>query len=92
MDTSLITPNKLAHDALPQAPVIHNGQEQGRQLRYRMVQACQADEVRGGPWGGLQVDGNKVTWEKWHIRTSFNYREGLVLHDVGCATLNSHPP
>ena len=27
-----------------------------------------------------------VTWEKWHIRTSFNYREGLVLHDVGCAT------
>ena len=41
--------------------------------------------------GGLQVDGNKVTWEKWHIRTSFNYREGLVLHDVGCATLIHHP-
>ena len=34
--------------------------------------------------GGMQVDGNMVTWEKWHIRTSFNYREGLVLHDVGC--------
>ena len=32
----------------------------------------------------MQVDGNMVTWEKWHIRTSFNYREGLVLHDVGC--------
>ena len=31
----------------------------------------------------LQVDGNMVTWEKWHIRTSFNYREGLVLHNVG---------
>ena len=30
-----------------------------------------------------QVDGNMVTWEKWHIRTSFNYREGLVLHNVG---------
>ena len=42
-------------------------------------------------WGGLQVDGNKVTWEKWHIRTSFNYREGLVLHDVGCATLGINP-
>ena len=31
----------------------------------------------------LQVDGNLITWEKWHIRTSFNYREGLVLHNVG---------
>ena len=40
---------------------------------------------------GVQVNGNKVTWEKWHIRTSFNYREGLVLHDVGCATLTHLP-
>lgn len=40
---------------------------------------------------GVQVNGNKVTWEKWHIRTSFNYREGLVLHDVGCATLTHFP-
>lgn len=31
----------------------------------------------------LQVDGSLITWEKWHIRTSFNYREGLVLHNVG---------
>ena len=30
-----------------------------------------------------QVEGNLVKWEGWHIRTSFNYREGLVLHNVG---------
>ncbi|BDA50132.1 Primary amine oxidase [Coccomyxa sp. Obi] len=29
------------------------------------------------------VEGNLIKWEKWHIRTSFNYREGLVLHNVG---------
>ena len=29
-----------------------------------------------------QVEGNLVKWERWHIRTSFNYREGLVLHNV----------
>lgn len=31
----------------------------------------------------LQVEGNLIKWQKWHIRTSFNYREGLVLHNVG---------
>lgn len=47
------------------------------------------------PRGGLQplnvvqpkgasfaVAGNLVTWQKWRLRISFNYREGLVLHDV----------
>ena len=31
----------------------------------------------------LQVEGNLIKWQKWQIRTSFNYREGLVLHNVG---------
>ena len=30
------------------------------------------------------VEGNLVRWQKWHIRISFNAREGLVLHNVGC--------
>ena len=30
----------------------------------------------------LQVDGNHIKWQNWNIRHSFNYREGLVLHDV----------
>jgi primary-amine oxidase len=28
------------------------------------------------------TQGNLITWEKWRMRISFNYREGLVLHDV----------
>ena len=31
------------------------------------------------------VEGNLIKWQKWHIRVSFNSREGLVLHNVGCA-------
>jgi Cu2+-containing amine oxidase len=30
-----------------------------------------------------QVDGNLIKWQKWQIRVSFNWREGLVLHNVG---------
>ena len=29
------------------------------------------------------VEGNLIKWQKWHIRVSFNAREGLVLHNVG---------
>ena len=28
------------------------------------------------------VKGNLVEWQKWSFRVGFNYREGLVLHDV----------
>lgn len=28
------------------------------------------------------VDGNLVKWQKWEFRVGFNYREGIVLHDV----------
>ena len=28
------------------------------------------------------IDGHMVTWQQWRFRVSFNYREGLVLHDV----------
>ena len=30
----------------------------------------------------VQVEGNLIKWQNWNIRHSFNYREGLVLHDV----------
>ena len=33
------------------------------------------------------VEGNLIKWQKWHIRISFNSREGLVLHNVGCVFL-----
>ena len=47
--------------------------------------------VRGGlkplnivqPEGpSFAVDGNHVKWQKWDFRVSFNYREGLVLHNI----------
>ncbi|MET0459075.1 MAG: primary-amine oxidase [Ilumatobacteraceae bacterium] len=33
----------------------------------------------------FQVDGNRVTWERWSLRIGFDAREGLVLHQVGFA-------
>jgi primary-amine oxidase len=29
------------------------------------------------------LDGNRLTWQNWELRIGFNYREGLVLHQVG---------
>lgn len=31
----------------------------------------------------FSVDGNRVRWQRWDLRLSFNYREGLVIHNVG---------
>ncbi|KAF9891705.1 hypothetical protein FE257_003717 [Aspergillus nanangensis] len=30
----------------------------------------------------FQSSGNLINWEKWRFRVGFNYREGLVIHDV----------
>ena len=38
---------------------------------------------REGP--SFSVDGHHVRWQKWDFRISFNYREGLVFHNIGCA-------
>ena len=27
-------------------------------------------------------DGNCISWQKWHFRVGFNYREGMTVHDV----------
>lgn len=31
----------------------------------------------------LQVIGNLVQWQNWQFRIGFNYREGVVLHNIG---------
>jgi primary-amine oxidase len=31
----------------------------------------------------FQVDGYKVSWQKWHFRIGFTPREGLVLYEIG---------
>lgn len=30
----------------------------------------------------FSTEGNLIRWEKWTMRVSFNYREGMTLHDV----------
>ena len=32
---------------------------------------------------GLTLDGRLLSWQNWRLRLGFNYREGLVLHQVG---------
>lgn len=36
---------------------------------------------RDGP--SFEVDGYAVKWQNWNIRVGYNYREGLVLHEIG---------
>ena len=31
----------------------------------------------------FQLDGNRLTWQNWSMRIGFNYREGMVLHQLG---------
>lgn len=31
---------------------------------------------------GFDISGNLIEWEKWRFRVGFNWREGMVLHDV----------
>ncbi|KZF19168.1 hypothetical protein L228DRAFT_215185 [Xylona heveae TC161] len=30
----------------------------------------------------FNIDGHLITWQKWRLRLGFNWREGMVLHDV----------
>ena len=32
---------------------------------------------------GFTLDGRLLGWQNWQLRLGFNYREGLVLHEVG---------
>lgn len=41
---------------------------------------CLLVQPEGPSW---EVDGNHVKWQQWDMRVGFNYREGLVLHQVG---------
>lgn len=47
-----------------------------REERLAALDVVQPD----GP--SFDVTGNFVEWQKWSFRVGFNYREGLVLHDV----------
>ena len=51
--------------------------------RLAARESCTAAQHDIVTCGELQVTGNLIEWQRWKIRMSFNYREGVVLHDVG---------
>ena len=51
------------------------------QTKWRSETLRDLDVIqKDGP--SFLVDGNHVSWQKWTFRVGFNYREGLVLHDL----------
>jgi len=40
-------------------------------------------EIRQPAGASFALDGHALRWQKWSLRIGFNYREGLVLHQVG---------
>jgi primary-amine oxidase len=49
-------------------------------MRLRDVKPLQITQPEGV---GFALDGNHLSWQNWQLRLGFNYREGLVLHQVG---------
>lgn len=47
--------------------------------RYPVVFAHDL-QPEGPSW---EIDGHHVRWQQWDLRVGFNYREGLVLHQIG---------
>ncbi|MGH3153114.1 MAG: primary-amine oxidase, partial [Streptosporangiaceae bacterium] len=50
----------------------------GRPLRE--VKPLEVSQPEGA---GFTLDGRLLTWQNWQLRLGFNYREGLVLYQVG---------
>jgi primary-amine oxidase len=48
----------------------------------REVKPLQITQPEGA---GFTLDGHLLSWQSWQLRLGFNYREGLVLHQVGFA-------
>jgi primary-amine oxidase len=49
-------------------------------MRLREVAPLQVSQPEGV---GFTVHGTLLSWQNWQLRLGFNYREGLVLHQVG---------
>jgi primary-amine oxidase len=49
-------------------------------MRLREVAPLQVSQPDGV---GFTLDGPLLSWQNWQLRLGFNYREGLVLHQVG---------
>ena len=49
-------------------------------MRLREVTPLEISQPDGV---GYTLDGHLLSWQNWQLRLGFNYREGLVLHQVG---------
>jgi primary-amine oxidase len=49
-------------------------------MRLREVTPLEISQPEGV---GFALDGNHLSWQNWQLRLGFNYREGLLLHQVG---------
>lgn len=59
----------------------HNYCEELYEGQYRTdLKELNVVQPEGPSW---TINGEEILWQKWRIRVSFNYREGLVLHNVG---------
>ncbi len=52
---------------------------------YRAREDVRPLEISQPDGVSFQLDGNALTWQNWSLRIGFNYREGLVLHQVSYA-------
>ena len=52
---------------------------------YRARDDIRPLEISQPEGASFQLDGHELRWQKWSLRIGFNYREGLVLHQVGYA-------
>eukprot|EP00803_Ostreobium_quekettii_P010562 evm.model.scf_1177.3 EVM.evm.TU.scf_1177.3 scf_1177:31016-41785(+) len=79
------------YDDVPKIPSLdvnyhHSLMDKGWRSDLKELQIIQPD----GP--SFTVEGNLVKWQKWQLRIGFNYREGLVLHDVAYEDAGSLRP
>lgn len=63
--------------------VPHSSKEYHHDLQKQPVRTDLKPLIVQQPQGAsFQINGHLVKWQKWRFRLGFNWREGMVLHDV----------
>jgi primary-amine oxidase len=70
-DTGVVEPPPVMGEYVPALIPGYQARED-----VRPVEISQPEGV------SFALDGNELRWQKWSLRIGFNYREGLVLHQV----------
>src|SRR5580693_8132569 len=70
-DTGVVDPPPVMGEYVPALIPGYHARED-----VRPVEISQPEGV------SFALDGNELRWQKWSLRIGFNYREGLVLHQI----------